>query len=212
MDNQQAQLEAIKDIRALMERSSKFLFLSGIAGVIVGIIAIIGVIIAYSFLGIQIDEPGYFKLVINEYGVLNKENFGFLFSELILLLMLAIGIAVTLAKKQAASKKIAIWNTSARQMLLNMALPLIAGAAYCAILFYQGQVAFIAPATILFYGLALLNASKYTIDGIRSLAVFEIIIGLIASIYVDFGLLFWAIGFGILHIVYGLYIYFKYEK
>lgn len=212
MDNQQRQLDAIKYIRSLMERSSKFLFLSGPAGVIVGVIAIIGVAIAYIFLGIQINEPAYFKLVINEYGVINKENFGFLFSELILLFMLAIGIAVAFAKKQAQSKKEAIWNISTKQMLMNMALPLIVGASYCGILVYHGQVALIAPATILFYGLSLLNASKYTIDGIRSLAVFEIIIGLVASIYVDYGLLFWALGFGVLHIVYGFYIYFKYEK
>jgi hypothetical protein len=93
-----------------------------------------------------------------------------------------------------------------------MAIPLTAGAIYCSILLYHGHIALIAPATIIFYGLSILNASKYTIHDIRSLGVLEIVIGLIASIYVDYGLLFWALGFGVLHIVYGLYIYFKYEK
>ncbi|MEY4458904.1 MAG: hypothetical protein RIT38_109, partial [Bacteroidota bacterium] len=59
---------------------------------------------------------------------------------------------------------------------------------------------------------SILNASKYTYHDIRSLGILEILTGLMASYFVDYGLLFWALGFGVLHIVYGLYIYFKYEK
>jgi hypothetical protein len=65
---------------------------------------------------------------------------------------------------------------------------------------------------LIFYGLALLNASKYTLKEIRYLGMSEICLGLIASAWVQFGIVFWGIGFGMLHIIYGTFMYFKYEK
>lgn len=212
MDQQQEQLEAIKDIRSMMERSSRFLSLSGLAGIVVGLIAIAGVMVAYTFLGIQINEPGYYNLIVDQNGVINSNVYQFLFTELILLLVIALATAIYLAMRNAKAKALPVWDATAKRLLINMAIPLGAGAAYCGILLYHGQIALIAPATIIFYGLSILNASKYTIHDIRSLGVLEIALGLIASVYVDYGLLFWAFGFGVLHIVYGLYIYFKYEK
>ncbi|MES2397617.1 MAG: hypothetical protein V4549_16525 [Bacteroidota bacterium] len=69
-----------------------------------------------------------------------------------------------------------------------------------------------APSSLLFYGLALINASKYTLNDIRYLGICEIVLGLIASLYIGYGLLFWAAGFGVLHIVYGAVMYYKYER
>ncbi len=212
MEHQQEQLEALKDIRSMMERSSRFLSLSGLAGIVVGLIAIAGVMVAYSFLGIQIDEPGYFNLIVDQNGAINSNVYQFLFTELILLLVIALATAIYLAMRNAKAKKLPVWDATAKRLLINMAIPLGAGAVYCYILLYHGHIALIAPVTIIFYGLSILNASKFTFHDIRSLGVIEIIIGLIASVYVDYGLLFWAFGFGVLHIVYGLYIYFKYEK
>lgn len=212
MDQQQEQLETLKDIRSMMERSSRFLSLSGLAGIIVGLIAIAGVMVAYTFLGMQLDEPGYYTFIVDANGKINSNVYQFLFAELILLLVIALSTAIYLAMRNAVSKGLPTWDATAKRLLINMAIPLGAGAIYCAILLYHGHVALIAPATIIFYGLSILNASKYTIHDIRSLGVLEIVIGLLASIYVDYGLLFWAFGFGLLHIVYGLYIYFKYEK
>ncbi len=212
MDQQQEQLDAIKDIRSMMERSSRFLSLSGLSGVFIGLIAIAGVLVAYSYLGISFQERGYYQLVIDQNGMLNQKAYQFLFTELLLMLALAIMFGIYLASRNAHSKKLPIWDATAKRLVINMAIPLITGALYCCVLLHQGQIALIAPATIIFYGLAILNASKYTLHDIRSLGILEIIIGLLASWYVDFGLLFWGLGFGVLHIVYGLYIYFKYEK
>ena len=69
-----------------------------------------------------------------------------------------------------------------------------------------------APATLIFYGLALVNASKFTFEEIRSLGIVQIILGLLASYFIEYGLLFWALGFGIMHIVYGIVMHLKYEK
>jgi hypothetical protein len=93
-----------------------------------------------------------------------------------------------------------------------MVIPLAAGGIFCISLLWHGQIAFIAPATMVFYGLALVNASKYTLNDVRYLGVIEIVTGLIASAVIEYGLLFWAFGFGIVHIVYGITMYYKYEK
>ncbi|HLU89350.1 MAG TPA: hypothetical protein VKZ51_05910, partial [Cyclobacteriaceae bacterium] len=49
----------IAEIRAMMERSSKFLSLSGGAGIMAGIYALLGVYIAYEVLGFNPDEASY---------------------------------------------------------------------------------------------------------------------------------------------------------
>jgi len=212
MEHQQDQLDAIKDIRSMMERSSRFLSLSGLAGIVVGLIAIAGVIVAYNFLGMQFNEPGYYTRIVNPDGSLNNTVYQFLLTELILLLVVALVVAITLSMRKASAKSLPIWDATAKRLVINMAVPLVAGAIFCCILLFHGHVALILPTTILFYGLAIFNASKYTLHDIRSLGVIEILLGLIAAFYVDYALLFWALGFGVLHIAYGLYIYFKYEK
>ena len=212
MEHQQDQLDAIKDIRSMMERSSRFLSLSGLAGIVVGLIAIAGVIVAYNFLGMQFNEPGYYTRIVNSDGSLNNTVYQFLLTELILLLVVALVVAITLSMRKASAKSLPIWDATAKRLVINMAVPLVAGAIFCCILLFHGHVALILPTTILFYGLAIFNASKYTLHDIRSLGVIEILLGLIAAFYVDYALLFWALGFGVLHIAYGIYIYFKYEK
>ncbi len=212
MEHQQDQLDAIKDIRSMMERSSRFLSLSGLAGIVVGLIAIAGVIVAYQFLGMQFNEPGYYTRIINPDGSLNHTVYQFLLTELILLLIVALVVAITLSMRKASAKALPIWDATAKRLVINMAVPLVAGAIFCCILLFHGYVVLILPTTILFYGLAIFNASKYTLHDIRSLGVIEILLGLVAAFYVEYALLFWALGFGVLHIAYGLYIYFKYEK
>lgn len=98
-------------------------------------------------------------------------------------------------------------------MLVNLLLPLGAGGLFCGILLLHAPQ-LIAAATLLFYGLALLNASKYTLPDMRNLGLMEIGLGLLCGFFVGTGtsLLFWALGFGVLHIIYGVLLYNKYER
>ncbi len=212
MDQQQEQLDSIKAIRSMMERSSRFLSLSGFSGVIVGLMAIVGVMVAYAFLGLDIDQPGYYIKLMNIDGSLNYSVFRFLLTELFLLLIIALATAIFLSMRKASAKSVAIWDATAKRLVINFAVPLLTGALFCVILLHHSYIKLIIPSTILFYGLAIYNASKYTLHDIRSLGIIEILLGLAAAYYVEYALLFWGIGFGVLHIVYGLYIYFKYEK
>ena len=213
MDNKKEQLEAIQDIRALMERSSRFLSLSGLAGIAIGIVAIVGILAAYLYMGIAPNsEPAYYTLALNEYGEANGPLYTFLMADFILVLITALILGVYFSIRKAKKQGLPTWDATAKRLLINLALPLVAGGIYCLILLYHGHLALVVPATLIFYGLALLNASKYTINDIRYLGILEIVIGLMASFFIGYGLLFWVLGFGVLHIVYGITIYFKYEQ
>ncbi len=212
MKKHEEQLTELKEIRSLMERSSRFLSLSGLAGLVIGTFAIVGTLLAYAYLDIPLTATGYYHLLTEEGGQLHLENLTFLFADMALVLALSLLPGSMLAIRKAKKLGLPIWDITARRLLINIGIPLFAGGIYCLILIYHGQMAQLAPATLIFYGLALLNASKYTIDDIRYLGVLEVITGLVAAIFIDYGLLLWAFGFGLLHIIYGIVIYFKYEK
>jgi hypothetical protein len=124
----------------------------------------------------------------------------------------ALSIAIFLSMRKAKARAVPIWDTTAKRLVINMAVPLLTGAIFCLILLFHGYISLIIPSTILFYGLAMYNASNYTLHDIRSLGLINIGLGLVAAYFIDYALLFWGFGFGVLHIVYGLYIHFKYEK
>ena len=212
MNNQKEQLDAINDIKKLMERSSKFSALSGLSGIIVGIMALVCIGISYTILGITPLEPISYLSILNRDGAIDTELLKLLIINYSVVLLASFLTAIWLSNKNAVKKGEQIWDLTAKRMLINFSIPMFAGGAYCFILFTQNHIELILPATLLFYGLALLNASKYTVDDIKYLGVLLVLLGLFASLYVDKALLLWGIGFGALHIVYGSFMYFKYEK
>lgn len=212
MNKQQEQLDALKDIRTMMEQSSRFISLSGLSGVIAGISAVAGVVAAYLFLGMTLMEPDYYRYVITEGGTFNADVVNFFLFTGIAVLLVSLIAAGLLSARKAGKSGVQVWNATTKRMLMNLGIPLIAGGIYCLILLFHGLIALIAPATLLFYGLALLNASKYTLNDIRYLGVMQIVLGLLASFVIEYGLLFWVTGFGFLHIGYGIAMYIKYER
>ena len=173
-------------------------------------IAIAGVAVVFMSNGIQ--SP----YALNDSFILDSEPsqsfYIFLFIVLLVVLVLSLAVGAVFAIKNARKKHLPIWDSAARRLLINLFIPLIAGGMFCLILFYHGNMHLILPSTLIFYGLALLNASKYTINDIRYLGILEVIVGLLATFFIDQAMLLWTIGFGMLHIVYGTAIYFKYER
>ncbi len=212
MNKQQDQLDAIQDIKRLMERSSRFSALSGLSGVVVGLFALLSVLVSYNILGISpFDSVSYLDMLAPN-GVINHELFNLIVINMGITLLISFLTAIWLSNKNATRKGEKTWDLSAKRMMINFSIPMLAGASYCGILFMHNHLELIIPATLLFYGLALLNASKYTVVDIRYLGVLLVILGLIASYYVEQAFLFWGIGFGVMHIIYGSFMYFKYEK
>jgi len=212
MNSKEEQLQAISEMRIMMERSSRFLSLSGLAGVIVGLYAIIGILFAYFILDRSLLDPVDYNILLNSEGGLAMQKFLPLLLDSLVVLFISIITGSIFAIRNARKKQYIVWDATSKRLLINMMVPLLTGAIYCFILLSKMQIAFIAPATLIFYGLALFTASRYTIDDVRNLGVLQIMLGLVACYYMQYGLIFWAVGFGLLHIVYGLFIYNKYEK
>lgn len=201
MKEEQDYIRDIAEIRSMMERSSKFLSLSGWAGIMAGIYALTGAWIAYSVFGFNPDDIFY-----------SSSNLPEVISLAIVVLILAIGTAIFLSYRKADKRGENVWNATSRRLIANMAVPLVAGGILVLVLISKGFIGFIAPMTLLFYGLALYNASKFTFDDVKFLGLIQIALGLISSWYIEYGLLLWAIGFGVVHIIYGIYIHFRYER
>lgn len=195
----------IAEIRSMMERSSKFLSLSGWSGILAGIYALSGAFIAHSFLKFN---PS--KAALNNMGETSDPSKVIFLAILILIVTLA--TAILLSSRKARKKNESTWNPTAKRLVINMAVPLITGGLLILILISQGQIGLIAPFSLIFYGLALYNASKYTYEEIRTLGLIEIVLGIIGTYNIEYNLIFWAIGFGIVHIIYGIFLHYKYER
>lgn len=210
--NNNEHLESLQQIRSMMERSSRFISLSGLSGVAAGIIALAGAAMAYIYLETVPFSASYLRSVQTDYEKwgLDFHEFFALDAGLVLLLALAAGIFFTTRKAMKKGQK--IWDKLTLRLLVNLGIPLVTGAIFCLALLKYEIFGLVAPTTLIFYGLSLINGSKYTLNDIRYLGVTEIILGMIGLFNIGFGLEIWAIGFGLMHIVYGTFMWMKYER
>ena len=202
-------LETLQDIKKIMERSSRFISLSGWSGVAAGLCALIGAWIAYRWL------DGYY-LSYNSRGSYTAMDFQQLKSRLLILsiavLLAALVSAFYFTWRKATHDKQTVWNFTSRRLMINMLIPLVAGGVFILGMLQYDEWRFVAPSCLIFYGIALVNASKYTLSDVRYLGFLEILLGIINMQFIGKGLYFWAAGFGILHIIYGLLMWWKYER
>jgi hypothetical protein len=216
--NEHGHHQDLAHIRGLMERSTRFLSLSGLSGVFAGAVALVGALLAREryeslILGDRSGRSVYSDVIQHQDGSL------VLFTDLLDLVLLA-GLILVVALSGAAwftwrrSKRTGqgLWGPSAIRLAWNLAIPLVAGGLFCLAMLWHGAVALVAPATLLFYGMALLNASKYTLDEVRWLGLSELLLGLLSTCWLGAGLMFWALGFGVLHILYGGLMWYRHES
>lgn len=197
----------LSSIRNLMERSTKFISLSGLSGVLAGIYALIGAFIGY-------------KLVYMESSILLYRDFYvtdpmlwwplFLIASVVLVLSLATGIVLTIRQARKTGEN--FWNPISRRLVTSMAIPLVTGGLFILIMIFRGNYGVISSACLVFYGLALVNGSQFTFSDVKWLGICEILLGLLAALLPGYGIVFWTIGFGILHILYGSIMHFKYNQ
>lgn len=203
MNDSEKLLGELKDIREIMERSSRFLSLSGLSGILIGLYALIGAAFAYRLVYIQ-SLSNYRQEYIND--VLIQ-----LFIIAVSVLILSVFTIFLLTIKKARKEQKSIWGPGSKLLLLNLLIPLATGAILISVLTLRGYYAVISPCFLIFYGLALVNAAKYTRPEILGLGIIEILLGLIAAIFPGYGLYLWAFGFGVIHIVYG-FLYLRIEN
>lgn len=210
MNTKSTQIQDLNEIKNLMERSSRFLSLSGLSGISAGIFALIGASIAYYILvsnQVKYDEHFYLLYPLPELDII--------FPLLILgvsVLFLALASGFYFSWRKARKHGLLLWDHTSRRFLTHLFIPLLAGGLFVLILIDRNDATLVASATLIFYGLALVSAGKFTVGEIHYLGISEIILGVFAGIFINYGLVFWAIGFGVLHIVYGSVMYFRYER
>lgn len=200
-------LQDITEIKNMMNKSAQCLSLSGLSGVLAGIYALIGAWLAYKtiyfdnstsvpYQGLIISESSVYKLLLIAISVLLAS------------IITGIILSIKKAKKQSET----IWNNASRRLIVNFAIPLATGGFFILFLIEKEYLDLIVPLTLIFYGLACINASKYTLRDVRYLGITIVAIGLLSTWFINYGLLFWALGFGVCHILYGFTMYVKYDR
>ena len=195
----------ITEIRSMMERSSKFLSLSGLAGIMAGIYALAGAFISYKVFDFNPDD------LVNR-NIQSENSLWKVVSLALIVLVLALGTAIYLSRRKASKSGEKLWNATTRRVLSAMAVPLVTGGLLVLALMLKGLIGLMAPLTLIFYGLALYNTGKFTYEEVKTMGLIEIGLGLISTYYVGYGLICWALGFGVVHIIYGIYLHYKYER
>jgi hypothetical protein len=203
--------EDLQAIREIMERSSRFLSLSGISGIFAGAVGLLGATAAYMILP-DLKSRTIEGSAEKVSGLMGSSLLIYLGINLLLVLLVAVVGAVYFSVKKAKKAHQPFWNSSTKRMINYFLIPFLTGGVFTLILIYRNDMALVVPSMLIFYGLALVNAGKFTLGEIHYLGITEIVLGILAAVFVNFGLLFWALGFGIMHIVYGVLMYYKYER
>jgi hypothetical protein len=196
----------LASIRTLMERSSKFISLSGLSGILAGVYALAGARMAI-------------RIITNHFEIGSPpENVQVIIWPLILIALLVVVLsAVTsywLTARKARRRNENVWNPVSRRLLVASGIPFITGGLFISGLLVREEYSLIPAACLIFYGLALIAASEYTFTEVKWLGICQILLGLVATVLpgpID-GLIAWTVGFGLLHILYGFIMHFKYER
>jgi hypothetical protein len=210
MENKADYSEDLKTIKKIMEESSRFLSLSGLSGLLAGLLAIAGgSLVNFGILKNKtfFNAGSLASCSADEISSIKTQ----LITVALIVLFFALAGAFYFSFRKARHKGQRIWTPVSKRLLLNLCIPLIAGAFFILILYSESQWLLIVPAMLIFYGLALISAGKFTYSEVFYLGLAELLTGFLSSIFQEFSILFWILGFGFLHIAYGLFMYRKYE-
>ena len=197
-------LKEVAEIRSMMERSTKFLSLSGLSGIGAGIVALVGWGWATWYLRSRFG-PGTGEVV-------NHRDVLLMMLDSALVIVAAVTIAMFFSWRVAKRRGLPLWNATAKDVVAALLIPLASGGVFCLILVRQELYGMIPSAMLVFYGMALVSAGKHTLHNIRFLGLTQIFLGLAAGLLPEIGLWLWAAGFGVFHILYGIIMYLKFEQ
>jgi len=210
MHREDETIETLNEIRSIVDKSPRLISLSGWSGVWAGVVALVGAYIAHGWL----QRPGYEQIGSALYASVSHfdsftANFIFLG---IAVFAIALGGVLYFTGRRAKKMGVRIWNPASQQMLVQLFYPVFAGSVFCFMFIYYGCGMFVAPTSLVFYGLALISAGKHSDSDIKYLGMLDVTLGCTAMFFPGGGLLFWALGFGVLQILYGVMMRGKYDQ
>ena len=207
--NEQQPLEDLQHIKRMMERSSRFISLSGISGIAAGICALAGAWFASQKINCWVKGDCQLSGLINTGG---KTLINELFWIATLTFLAAFVSAFFFTYLRSRKNGTPMWGSTTMRLFWNTVIPIAVGGIFLIRMMQLGEYQLVPPGCLLFYGLALVNASKYTLGETRYLGYGQLVLGLLNLWFIGYGLQFWAMGFGVLHIVYGIVMWWKYER
>lgn len=195
--NKDKALESVNEIKELMEKSSKFISISGLAAIMAGVYALAGTYIATCLVTPDTTLIVALKLMI-----------------MVAILVLAAAAVTAGILSYNKSKKLRqkFFSKLTYRALWNFSLPMLAGGIVCISILMHEYYDILASVMLLFYGLALVNTSKFTYSSVAWLGYAFICLGAVDCFWAGHSLLFWTIGFGGFHILYGILFYLHYER
>jgi MFS family permease len=199
--------QELAEIKSMMERSTRFLSLSGLSGVLAGIYALIGGGIAWYWLYFPQSKWAESSQVWNSSDLMPR-----LILLAVAILVLAVSTAWLLSKRKSKQKAQVFWNGASKRFMQALFIPVLVGGLFTFALIHEAAFQLIPANLLIFYGLGLVAASNFTLGEIQKLGFFQLILGIMAAFFPDYGLWFWVSGFGILHVVYGALMYQKYDR
>lgn len=199
--------QELAEIKSMMERSTRFLSLSGLSGILAGTYALIAAGLAYAWVYFPEMPYGSNISAIRQENILQK-----LLLTGAIVLLLSIGTAWFMSQSKSKKKAHKFWTPASKRFIQALFIPVVVGGIFCLALLSRGHFGIVAPATLIFYGLGLLNASTYTLNEIKYLGYCQLVLGVISAFFPGYGLILWSIGFGVLHIIYGSMMYYKYDR
>ncbi len=202
-DNTAEQLAALADIRDMVAKSARFPSVSGTAGLFAGLLALAGTALAADMMGCSLFDTGCYAALFDEPDRVSPGLGPWLWLDFGTVLVLSLSAGVGWALRKARRQRVPLRGGVAGRLLLAFGTPLVTGGLCCLALLKHGHYGWLAPATLLFYGLALLAAAPFTITAVRYLGWTEVATGLVVAYFPATGLVGWAFGFGLLHLVYG---------
>jgi hypothetical protein len=199
--------EELAEIKSMMERSTRFLSLSGLSGVLAGVYALLAAGMAWYWIYFPSSYWGEGSPILSFREGLNR---------LLLLglatLIAAVSTAYLLSKKKGRDSVQIFWTPASKRFLQALFLPVALGGLFCFGLLHERAFSLIPAAMLLFYGIGLVQSAQFTLGEIKNLGFSQLVLGLIAAFFPDFGLLCWALGFGVFHLIYGTLMYVRHER
>jgi hypothetical protein len=183
---------------------SRYRALSGLSWLFSGLVVLAAVAFAWVYLDYSYEGRFDHDQLFGNLEAIPPEYVQVLGTAAVVFLVLAAATMAFFNRRKARRLGLPVWNDAAWKMALAFVVPVVTGAAWGIILVFKyGLFGLVAPLTLLFYGLGLTQASTHTLPALRYLGLAEIGLGLVSCFLTRETLIFWGLGFGVFHVLFG---------
>jgi len=189
-----------------MERHSSFFSLSGFTGILIGIVGCIAIFLVDTMThgyGINFDGFSQLPILFLEIGIMVIG---------ILTIVLSLFILWKRGRNKAKKNKQGLWNAFAKKQRINLLLLLLVFLVILILIGSKGYYRLITPLLLSFYGLLLLNLSRFQSKSLLFLGLATLILGIVSYVSYTDKIFLLALGVGIFPIIYGLLTFNKSKK